>query len=104
MSAYLAHERDRFASTRDAVTGLPLDAQKNLVDIGLRSDRGLRSAPNAAEDDADALGMRTAANVRDLAERPEEPAPPPSSAAAGAADEQLKDKIATFYDQSSPLW
>lgn len=61
--------------------------------VGTDGDRGFRVRSACG---VQRQSVRTSVAVR--------AAPESSSAAAGAADEQLKDKIATFYDQSSPLW
>ena len=61
--------------------------------VGTDGDRGFRVRS--------ACGVRRQSVRTSVAVRA---APESAAAAAGAADEQLKDKIATFYDQSSPLW
>ena len=67
LATYLAHEHDVYSTSQDAITGLPLDATKHLVSIGLRNVFG-------ATDFEDMLGMRAAAkDAHDLAQRLADP-------------------------------
>ena len=68
LAGYLAHERARFGTSRDAITGLPLDATKHLVNVGLRGNQGGGGGGN------ELAGMRSAEDVADLARHLADPA------------------------------